>query len=436
MREVIRKAVLKLFPELSGGLHLDRYARVLAVSDEPEQGGSCERFRPRYAVDLEILTPEGERDAAYPIYKDVPLPVSSAGMERGSFGFPETGVMVVVGFAYGRPDHPLIRQIYPLGLSLPKVATGELLWQQDDETLQRVDPNGNWTRKTTGQITDSSLKRAVGAIDSMVELVRDFRKIAGNSTEEIGGVKHIEALGAVLLGSGGHIDMVAIDNMNFVTAADASWIVSRDWNGVTGGDHHHTIKQNMTENVLMNRNENTTLNLTEVVGQNESSTVMGNRADVTDLDHSTEVRGNRTDEIKKDHTSKVDGNRTQTVKKSFTRNVTENFTSKTDGNFTETIGGDMQSTVSGRSSEDVSGDKNIQAENIRMKGTTFTLTTKDGNISFFPLMLDFMAEVRDALYVLDHHTHPEATKIVQAAEVKSHADDIDVIRGKLDVMSG
>ncbi|MBI9109920.1 hypothetical protein [Maridesulfovibrio ferrireducens] len=436
--------MLKLFPELSGGLHLDRYARVLAVADEPEQGGSCERFRPRYAVDLEILTPEGERDAAYPIYKDVPLPVASAGMERGVYGFPETGTLVVIGFAYGRPDHPLIKQIYPLGLSLPKVATGELLWQQDADTLQRVDPNGNWTRKTTGQITDRSLKRVVEAVDSMVELVRDFRKVAGNSTEEIGGVKHIEALGAVLLGSGGHIDMVAVDNLNFVTAKDCSWIISQHWNGVTGGNHHHTVKLNMTENVLMNRNENTTLNLTETVGENHSLTVQKdlteavilNRTETVGKDHTSTVNENRIETVLKDRTATINGNKTDIVKEDFSRTVQQNFTSQTDGNYTELITGNQDSTVEGQSNETVTGDKQLEAENVRIKGTTITLMTKDGTISFFPLMLDFMQEVRDALNVLAVHTHPEATKIVEGPEVQSHADDIGVIRGKLDVLSG
>ena len=431
MREVIKKAVIKIFPELSGGLHLDRYARVLAVSDEPAQGGSCERFRPRYAVTVEILTPEGERDEFYPIYNDIPLPVPSAGMERGSFGFPEIGTLVVIGFAYGRPDHPLIRQIYPHGLSLPNITTGELLWQQDAESLQRVDPDGNWTRQTHGRITDSSLVRITRAVDSIAELVREIRKVKGSSSEEIGGVKSIEALGAVLISSGGHLDMVAVDNLNFVTAADSSW----DWNGVTGGNHHHTVKMNMTENVLMNRTENTTLNLTETVGQNESSTVMANRTDVTYLDHSTEVRGNRTDQIKKNHTSTVDGNRVQTVKKVLSRNITESYVGQTGQDYSESIGGDLQINVTGQSREDVTGDKRIEAENIRLKGQTFSITTKDGTINFFQLVLDFMAEVRDALYVLDHHTHPEASKIIQAAEVQTHGDNINVIRGKLDVIS-
>ena len=101
MREAIRRAVKGLFPELGAGLHLDRYARVLAVADAPGQGAASERFRPRYAVDIQILTADGEPDPAFPTYTAVPLPVpTGAGQEKGLFSFPEPGAQVVVGFAY------------------------------------------------------------------------------------------------------------------------------------------------------------------------------------------------------------------------------------------------------------------------------------------------------------------------------------------------
>ena len=77
MREMIKKIIMELLPELAGGLHLDRYARVLAAGDSPTEGATSERFRPRYAVDLEILGPDMEPDASFPRYSAVPLPVSS-----------------------------------------------------------------------------------------------------------------------------------------------------------------------------------------------------------------------------------------------------------------------------------------------------------------------------------------------------------------------
>ena len=149
MKQAIKRAMIALFPELGAGLHLDRYARVVAVADAPGEGAASERFRPRFAVDIQILTPDGEPDPAFPVYTAVPLPVQSgAGQEKGLFSFPEPGAQVVVGFAYGRPDHPIIRQVYPFGVSLPAVAQGEQLWQSTPTTFQRADADGNWSRKT------------------------------------------------------------------------------------------------------------------------------------------------------------------------------------------------------------------------------------------------------------------------------------------------
>ena len=85
MREMIKKIIMELLPELAGGLHLDRYARVLAAGDAPTEGATSERFRPRYAVDLEILGPDMEPDKNFPRYSAVPLPVSvGGGQESGS----------------------------------------------------------------------------------------------------------------------------------------------------------------------------------------------------------------------------------------------------------------------------------------------------------------------------------------------------------------
>ena len=211
MLEAIKKAVLRMFPELADGLHLDRYARVLAVNDAPAEGGTCERFRPRYAVDLEILTPEGAKDESFPVYAAVPLPVAvGAGMESGLLAFPEPGCMVVIGFAYGRPDHPIVRQIYPLGLSLPDVAVGRMRWQQSAAVFQDADPDGNWRRVTDQSITDESLYRITRAVEALAEIAREVRTIDENSTEQVGGIKLLKAFGALKLLSGGQANLSAV----------------------------------------------------------------------------------------------------------------------------------------------------------------------------------------------------------------------------------
>ncbi|MBI9080463.1 MAG: hypothetical protein JEY79_12070 [Pseudodesulfovibrio sp.] len=276
MRKEIAKIILKIFPELSGGLHLDRYARILAVNDAPTDGGTSERFRPRYAVDLEILTPDGEPDKAYPIYEAVPLPVSAGcGMESGLFGFPEPGCLVVIGFAYGRADHPLVRQIYPQGMSLPDISQGQQRWQQSDAVFQDVDKDGNWTRKTDMAITDESLVNVTKTVKKIDTFSRELRRIHENSTEEIGGTKILEALGAVRFGSGGSMNLVSVDNISLTTARDLNLIVSQDRKEVAGRHHTSLVKGDLTETTLGDRTEDVTGTRTESTGGDHTSDVGG-----------------------------------------------------------------------------------------------------------------------------------------------------------------
>ncbi len=173
-------------PELAGGLHLDRYAKVIALADSPGTGASSERFRPRYAVDIVILTPELEPDPAFPKYTAVPLPVPlGGGQESGSYAFPQPGSLVVVGFAYGRQDHPIIRQAYPMGASLPAVTANEWLQQQSPAVYQKADAGGNWTRTTDAAISDESVTRTVKAVEGTTDLAREVKRVSENSLVEI-----------------------------------------------------------------------------------------------------------------------------------------------------------------------------------------------------------------------------------------------------------
>ena len=54
-------------------------------------------------------------------YTAVPLPVPvGAGGEAGVFAPPRPEALVVVGFAYGRQDYPIIRQIYGMAIPCPR----------------------------------------------------------------------------------------------------------------------------------------------------------------------------------------------------------------------------------------------------------------------------------------------------------------------------
>lgn len=245
MREMIRKIVMELLPEVAGGLHLDRYARVLAVADAPAEGSTCERFRPRYAVDLEILGPDMEPDTDFPKYTAVPLPIGvGGGQESGTFTFPEEGTLAVVGFAYGRPDHPIIRQIYPMGSSLPAVARGEVLMQQSPTSFQRVDPDGNWHRETDADIHETSVARNVKAETYAADIGTENRCVSAHSTERVGSCKTVEA-GTVLTQLAGlRADLGSLGTLNLTAGSDSTHSTAGNARETVGKDSTSTIKGN------------------------------------------------------------------------------------------------------------------------------------------------------------------------------------------------
>ncbi|MDH4606850.1 hypothetical protein JW321_30055, partial [Pseudomonas syringae pv. papulans] len=164
MDDAIKRSVERQFPELTGGYHLPRFAKVVAVADAPASAGLCDDFRPRFSVDLQVMGPDGEIDTTLPVLAGVPLPMPVGGDEMGFFAFPEEGTSVVVCFAYGLPHKPYIQTILPHGLTLPKVPKGDQAWQHSDAVQQRVDADGNWLRKTDGKIQDQAIEREVDAM--------------------------------------------------------------------------------------------------------------------------------------------------------------------------------------------------------------------------------------------------------------------------------
>ncbi|BCS47075.1 hypothetical protein Pta6605_54060 [Pseudomonas amygdali pv. tabaci] len=55
MDDAIKRSVERQFPELTGGYHLPRFAKVVAVADAPASAGLCDDFRPRFSVDLQVM---------------------------------------------------------------------------------------------------------------------------------------------------------------------------------------------------------------------------------------------------------------------------------------------------------------------------------------------------------------------------------------------
>jgi hypothetical protein len=236
MEEVIRRTVERQFPELTGGYHLPRFGRVTGIADAPTSAGICDDFRPRFAVDVEVLTPDGEADASLPILAGVPLPLPMGGDEMGFFAFPEEGTVVVLCFAYGLPHKPYIQTILPHGLSLPKVPKGDQVWQQSELVQQRVDANGNWSRSTDGRIRDESIDREVESLNNSEKHQTSTLEVGNHSTESVGGTKTIEALGALKLLSGGSASLAALDDLHQATGRDLNLVIGRKLNTAVGGD--------------------------------------------------------------------------------------------------------------------------------------------------------------------------------------------------------
>jgi len=215
---------------------LPRFARVVGIADAPADPAMCDDFRPRYAIDIEVLTPDGEADPNMPVLSGVPLPLPSGGDEMGMFAFPQEGTRVVVSFAYGLPSCPYIQSILPHGLSLPKVPNGDQVLQHSDAVQQRVDADGNWLRLTDGKIRDHAIEREVEALGNSEKYQSHAQDVKHHSTETVGGTKKIEALGAMKLASAGTASFAALDDMHQATGRDLNQVVGKKLNVAVGGD--------------------------------------------------------------------------------------------------------------------------------------------------------------------------------------------------------
>lgn len=224
----IQRQVESHFPELASGLHLPKFARVIAPTEAVKSGNFSDPFRPRYAVDVQLLDADGKPDAQTPVYSAVPLPVPMAGNDSGMYQFPPEGTLVEVAFTDGRPDKPFIRQTVPDGTSLPDIKPGEQLQQQRAEVSQRVTQAGDWVRQTDQTISETSMARTVKADTESRELVSrettikatDKTSVIGTSTLMAGAIQQVSTgkfsqaiQGSRLATVGGSDEMAIAENV-------------------------------------------------------------------------------------------------------------------------------------------------------------------------------------------------------------------------------
>lgn len=167
----VQRQIESHYPELASGMHLPKFARVMNPVEAVKSGNFSDPFRPRYAVDVQLLDADGNPDKDTPVYSAVPLPVPMAGNDSGMFQFPPEGTLVEIAFTGGRPDKPFVRQTLPEGTSLPDIQPGEQLQQQRAEVSQRVTQAGDWVRQTDQTISETSMARMVKADTEQRELV-------------------------------------------------------------------------------------------------------------------------------------------------------------------------------------------------------------------------------------------------------------------------
>lgn len=233
-----RHAMEHEFPELADQLHLPKFGRVEAICDQAHAGQLNDPFRPRYAVDVQLLSEDGQPDEATPLYRAVPLPVIMGGPEQGLLQYPLPGTLVELGFAFGRADRPFIRTILGTGWPLPDIAPGEQLQQQRAEVFERTDGVGNQSRTTDRNQFDGALRMHRQTDDYLGEFGQRRLKVGQHSIEEVGGLKRIEVLGAIELLAGDDLMLGSLGNMSQTTAGDLVEVVGQLRRSVAGELQH------------------------------------------------------------------------------------------------------------------------------------------------------------------------------------------------------
>ncbi|EKN5939924.1 hypothetical protein DVP82_02800 [Yersinia enterocolitica] len=235
-----QRQIEKLYPELGAGLHLPRRARVMSPTDAAELGDPSDPFRPRYAVNVQLLDENGNAAAGAQEYNAVPLPIPMAGSEGGMFQFPPEGTLVEIGFADGRPDKPMIRQILSEGLSLPAVKPGEQLQQQRAGVSQRVTVDGSWQRDTDQAIEETSSRRSVTSDEESRTTTTRTTTVKANDSTTVLGTKTLMA---------GQVVQLAEGDYSIGTSANMVTKVGKDRTDDVGQNQNTKVGQDLTTDV-------------------------------------------------------------------------------------------------------------------------------------------------------------------------------------------
>lgn len=107
---------------------------------------------------------------------------------------------------------------------------------------QRVDADGNWLRQTDGKIQDKAIERGIEALQNAERYQSSSIEVDDHSSELVGGIKKIEALGALKLLSGGSASLAAVDDLHQATGRDLNLVVGQKYNATVGDDMQERIQ--------------------------------------------------------------------------------------------------------------------------------------------------------------------------------------------------
>lgn len=224
-----RRKMEQEFPELAGGYHLSKFAKIVAVADPSSGGEISDPFRPKYAVDVQLLDEYGNDDTGTPVFPAVPLPVTGTSSQGGDFAFPEIGTVVEIGFINGRSDQPVIRNFYPTGKTIPAVGIGEMLRQQRPEVFERTDAAGNIHKETDQTISEKSYNRQIETDSETKTLGKKSESVLSDSETTVGGNSKKSVLGNIEtataadynLGVGGNLTLRTMELLSLLSKTKA-----------------------------------------------------------------------------------------------------------------------------------------------------------------------------------------------------------------------
>ncbi len=219
MDDKISRIIKKHYPEIANGWHVPIWAVITTINENIHEGDLGDRYRPRYAASVRLLDKNGDVVATAPLMQNIAI-AGSFNSSGGVLMLPEPGNTVELSFAFGDPDKPYVSNVLPWSVTLPDHKPGELTLQARKGARMHIDNVGNITHETDRKLTQlaAELKQIIGKMT--VSATGRTTEIKSHDKIMVGGKYHLEALGALLLLTTGHVELSSLDSMNFTTASD------------------------------------------------------------------------------------------------------------------------------------------------------------------------------------------------------------------------